>query len=46
MSVERQPVNTLVKSAGGYQNLDYIKVGLVLQVLVLVLGVVMLAFVY
>ncbi|HHZ15496.1 MAG TPA: SLC13 family permease [Candidatus Cloacimonetes bacterium] len=43
MSVERQPVNTLVKSAGGYQNLDYIKVGLVLQILVLVLGVVMLA---
>lgn len=46
MSSKRQVVNTLVKGAGGYQDLDYFKVGLVLQVLVLVLGVVMLAFVH
>ncbi len=44
VSSQRQPVNTLVKGAGGYQNLDYFKVGLALQLLVLVFGVVVLGF--
>ena len=41
---QKQAVNTLVMGAGGYQAMDFFKLGIILQLLVLVLAVFMLAF--